>query len=81
MMDDASGFYTSSRCTLAESIGGAPRWAVIAFGVIQPLSVEGVGFAFRELHSQQILAGRNSQRSISALYLEFVVENNLTEQS
>ena len=58
-MDDASGFYNSSRHTLAESISGAPRWAVIAFGVIQPLGVKRVGFAFRELHSQQILAGRD----------------------
>ena len=58
-MDDASGFYTSSRHTLAESISGAPRWPVIAFGVIEPLSVKGEGLAFRKLHGQQILAGRN----------------------
>lgn len=58
-MDDVTGFYTGSRQTLAESISGAPRRAVIAFCVTQPLSVKGEDFAFRELHSQQILAGRN----------------------
>ena len=58
-MDDATIFYTGSRHTLAESISGASRRAVIAFGVAQPLSVKGEDLAFGELHSQRILPGRN----------------------
>ena len=50
-MVDAGGFYTGSRHTLAESVSGAPRRPIIAFGVAQPLSVKGEDLAFRKLHN------------------------------
>ena len=50
-MDDASGFYTARRHTLAESTSGALRRPIIAFGLAEPLGVKGADLAFRKLHN------------------------------